>query len=147
MVQSFIGGATMAAKHDFSGPDGMKKKIRLLASNCADATQGLSRTLLLAVSAPDPMSTPDAEYSSPRGIRIQTLDKGMRSKDIALLLGSMMGFIDQIENGFAMEFGDEFHTLVDEARDSYGHSVMMDLVPVVLMESKPWKSREGVRKS
>lgn len=137
----------MAVTHEFSGPDGMQQKIRMLASNCAGATEGVARTLLIAVSSPDPVSTPDCEQAGPRGFRIQTLDKDIEAKDIALLLGSMMGFIEQIEHQYAVEFGEEFHAMVDEARDSHGHSVSMSVVPTEPMESKPWKSREGVRDS
>ena len=72
----------MATTHTFNGPEGMARKIRLLASNCEAATAGLSRTLLLGVSAPDPVGTPDCEHADPRGIRIQTLDKGMTSTDM-----------------------------------------------------------------
>ena len=38
----------MTTAHTFDGPDGMARKIRLLASNCEAATAGLSRTLLIA---------------------------------------------------------------------------------------------------
>ena len=89
----------MAAKHEFRGPDGMARKIRLLASNCEAATEGMSRTLLIAVSAPDPVSTPDCEHASPRGFRIQTLDDGMGPNEIATLMGTIYGFLDTIEDG------------------------------------------------
>ena len=43
----------MTTGHTFNGPDGMARKIRLLASNCETATAELSRTLLIAVSGED----------------------------------------------------------------------------------------------
>ena len=90
----------MTTAHAFNGPDGMARKIRLLASNCETATAGLSRTLLIAVSSPDPVSTPDCEHAAPRGIRIQTLDKGMTSTDIAVLMGTLYGMLDTIEHEY-----------------------------------------------
>lgn len=91
----------MTTAHTFNGPDGMARKIRLLASNCEAATEGMSRTLLIAVSAPDPVSTPDCEHASPRGFRIQTLDDAMGPNEIATLMGTIYGFLDTIEDGYA----------------------------------------------
>ena len=131
----------MTTAHTFNGPDGMARKIRLLASNCEGATAGLSRTLLIAVSAPDPVSTPDCENADPRGIRIQTLDKGMTSTDIAVLMGTLYGMLDTIEHEYAREFGDGFRESVDEARRTHGHGQRMAVVPVVPMDTKPWQTR------
>ena len=131
----------MTTAHAFNGPDGMARKIRLLASNCEGATAGLSRTLLIAVSAPDPVSTPDCENADPRGIRIQTLDKGMTSTDIAVLMGTLYGMLDTIEHEYAREFGDGFRESVDEARGTHGHGQRMAVVPVVPMDTKPWQTR------
>ena len=137
----------MTTTHTFDGPEGMARKIRLLASNCEAATAGLSRTLLLAVSAPDPVSTPDCEYADPRGIRIQTLDKGMTSTDIAVLMGTLYGMLDTIEHEYAREFGDGFRESVDEARGTHGHGQRMAVVPVVPMDTKPWQTRVSERGS
>lgn len=137
----------MTTAHTFNGPDGMAKKIRLLASNCEAATAGLSRTLLIAVSAPDPVSTPDCEHADPRGIRIQTLDKGMRSTDIAVLMGTLYGMLDTIEHEYACEFGDGFREAVDEARGTHGHGQRMAVVPVVDMHTKPLQARMSERGS
>ena len=131
----------MTTAHTFDGPDGMARKIRLLASNCEAATAGLSRTLLIAVTAPDPVSTPDCEHADARGIRIQTLDKGMTSSDIAVLMGTLYGMLDVIEDGYAREFGDGFREAVDEARGTHGHGQRMAVVPVVPMDTKPWQTR------
>ena len=95
----------MAAKHEFRGPDGMARKIRLLA-----------------VSVPDPVSTPDCEHASPRGFRIQTLDDGMGPNEIATLMGTIYGFLDTIEDGYAREFGESFREAVDRARGTHGHA-------------------------
>jgi len=137
----------MTTAHTFNGPDGMARKIRLLASNCEAATVELSRTLLIAVSAPDPMSTPDCEHADPRGIRIQTLDKGMTSTDIAALMGTLYGMLDVIEDGYSREFGDGFRDAVDEARGTHGHGQRMAVVPVVLMDTTPWQARVSERGS
>ena len=131
----------MTTTHTFNGPDGMARKIRLLASNCEAATAGLSRTLLIAVSAPDPVGTPDCEHADLRGIRIQTLDKGMTSTDIATLMGVVYGMLDVIEDGYAREFGEGFREAVDEARGTHGHGQRMAVVPVVPMDTKPWQTR------
>ena len=131
----------MTTGHTFNGPDGMARKIRLLASNCETATAELSRTLLIAVSAPDPLSTPDCEHADPRGIRIQTLDKGMTSTDIAVLMGTLYGMLDVIEDEYAREFGDGFREAVDDARGTHGHGPRMAVVPVVPMDTKPWRRR------
>ena len=136
----------MTAMHEFDGPDGMTQKIRLLARNCDAATRGLSRTLLIAVSMPDPLSTPDCEHAGPRGIRIQTLDKGMTSTDIAVLMGTIYGMLDTIEDGYTHTFGEDFRESVDTARGTYGHAWGMSVVPVVPLETKAWKSREIVQK-
>lgn len=137
----------MTMTHTFEGPDGMAKKIRLLASNCEAATAGLSRTLLIVVSSPDPMSTPDCEHADPCGIRIQTLDKGMTSTDIATLMGTVYGMLDVIEDGYARKFGDDFREAVDEARGTHGHGQRMAVVPVVPMETNPWRARVSDRGS
>jgi len=137
----------MTTTHTFNGPDGMARKIRLLASNCEAATAGLSRTLLIAVSVPDPVSTPDCEHASPRGFRIQTLDKGMTSTDIAALMGVLFGMLDVIEDGYAREFGEGFREAVDEARSTHGHGQRMAVVPVVPMDTKPWQTRVSDRGS
>ena len=137
----------MTTAHTFNGPDGMARKIRLLASNCEGATAGLSRTLLIAVSAPDPVSTPDCENADPRGIRIQTLDKGMTSTDIAVLMGTLYGMLDVIEDGYSRGFGDGFREAVDEARGTHGHGQRMAVVPVVPMDTKPWQTRVSERGS
>lgn len=137
----------MTTTHMFNGPDGMARKIRLLASNCEAATAGLSRTLLIAVSAPDPVSMPDFEHAAPRGIRIQTLDKGMTSTDIAVLMGTLYGMLDVIEDGYSREFGDSFREAVDEARGTHGHGQRMTVVPVFATDTKPWQARVGGRGS
>lgn len=131
----------MTTAHTFSGPDGMARKIRLLASNCEAATEGLSRTLLLAVSVPDPVSTPDCKHASPRGFRIQTLDDGMGPDEIATLLGAIYGFCDTIEDGYAREFGESFREAVDRARGIHGHASGMAVVPVEPSRSRPWPQR------
>lgn len=131
----------MTTAHTFNGPDGMARKIRLLAGNCEAATAGFSRTLLVAVSAQDPVRTPDSEHADPRGIRIQTLDKGMTSTDIAVLMGTLYGMLDTIEHEYAREFGDGFRESVDEARGTHGHGQRMAVVPVVPMDTKPWQTR------
>ena len=137
----------MTTAHTFNGPDGMARKIRVLASNCEAATVGLSRSLLIAVSSPDPVSTPDCEHAGPRGIRIQTLDKGMASTYIAALMGTLYGMLDTIEHEYAREFGDGFREAVDEARGTHGHGQRMAVVPVVPMETKPWQARVSERGS
>ena len=137
----------MTTAHTFNGPDGMARKIRLLASNCETATAELSRTLLIAVTAPDPVSTPDCEHADARGIRIQTLDKGMTSSDIAVLMGTLYGMLDVIEDEYAREFGDGFREAVDEARGTHGHGQRMAVVPVVPMDTKPWQTRVSERGS
>lgn len=137
----------MTTAHTFNGPDGIARKIRLLASNCEAATAGLSRTLLIAVTAPDPVSTPDCEHAAPRGIRIQTLDKGMTNTDIAVLMGTLYGMLDVIEDGYSREFGDGFREAVDEARGTHGHGQRMAVVPVVPMDTKPWQTRVSERGS
>lgn len=137
----------MTTTHTFNGPNGMARKIRLLASNCEAATAGLSRTLLIAVSAPDPVGTPDCEHAAPRGIRIQTLDKGMTSTDIAVLMGTLYGMLDVIEDEYSREFGDSFREAVDEARGTHGHGQRMAVVPAVPMDTKPWQARVGGRGS
>lgn len=122
----------------FAGRDGMTNKIRLLASNCAGATEGFSRTLLIAVSAPDPAGTPDCEMAGPRAVRIQTLDSGMKSADIAVLMGTIYGLLDTIEDDYTREFGEEFRDEVDAARESHGHAVGVVFVPVEPSTSRPW---------
>lgn len=134
----------MAARHEFRGADGMARKIRLLASNCEAATEGLSRTLLIAVSAPDPVSTPDCEHASPRGFRLQTLDDDMAPNEIATLMGTIYGFLDTIEDSYAREFGDSFREAVDRARSTHGHASGMAVVPVEPSRSRPWP-RDGAR--
>ena len=128
----------MAAKYEFHGLDGMARKIRLLASNCEAATEGMSRTLLIAVSAPDPVTTPDCEHASPRGFRIQTLDDGMGPNEIATLMGTIYGFLDTIEDGYAREFGESFREAVDQARGTHGHASGMAVVPVEPSRSRSW---------
>jgi len=128
----------MAAKHEIPGPDGMAHKIRLLASACEAATEGMPRTLLIAVSAPDPVSTPDCAHASPRGFRIQTLDDGMGPNEIATLMGTIYGFLDTIEDGYAREFGESFRDAVDDARGTHGHASGMAVVPTEPSRSRPW---------
>jgi len=128
----------MATAHTFNGPDGMARKIRLLASNCEAAIEGLSRTLLLAVSVPDPVSTPDCQHASPRGFRIQTLDDGMGPNEIATLMGTIYGFLDTIEDGYTREYGESFREAVDQARSTHGHASGMAVVPVEQLRSRPW---------
>ncbi|MEO1583763.1 MAG: hypothetical protein AAFR96_04225 [Planctomycetota bacterium] len=131
----------MAAKHEFCGRDGMARKIRLLACSCEAATEGLSRTLLIAVSAPDPVSTPDCEHASPRGFWIQTLDEGTGPDEIATLMGTIYGFLDTIEDEYTREFGEPFREAVDEARGTHGHASGMAVVPVEPSNSRPWPQR------
>lgn len=131
----------MGVRKTFEGRDGMTRKIRMLASNCASATDGFSRTLLIAVSAPDPVGTPDCEMSGPRAIRIQTLDSGMKSADIAVLMGTIYGLLDTIEDDYTQEFGEGFRDHVDAARESYGHAVGVVFVPVEPSESRPWRRK------
>jgi hypothetical protein len=131
----------MAAKHEFPGANGMARKIRLLASNCEAATEGMSRTLLIAVSVPDPVSTPDCEHASPRGFRIHTLDDGVGPNEVALLMGTIYGFLDTIEDEYAREFGESFREAVDDARGTHGHASGMAVVPVEPSKSRPWPQR------
>ena len=129
----------MGVRKTFEGRDGMIRKIRMLASNCASATDGFSRTLLIAVSAPDPVGTPDCEMSGPRAVRIQTLDSGMKSADIAVLMGTIYGLLDTIEDDYTREFGEGFRERVDTARGCYGHAVGVVFVPVEPSKSRPWR--------
>lgn len=123
----------MTARFAFSGPDGMARKLRLLTANCEAATAGFARTLLIAVSAPDPLSTPGCRHAGPRGIRVQTLDVGMRPKDLALLVGTIYGLLDRLEDAYTLEFGEDFRGLVDEARSLYGHETGIGEDP-----DEPW---------
>ena len=102
----------------------------------------MSRTLLLAVSAPDPATTRDCEHAEPRGFWIHRLDTQISMKTVAELLGSMQGLIDMLEHTYTMEFGDEFRELIDDARER-GHSIRMNTVPVTPVEATPWPPRES----
>lgn len=112
-------------KYRFSGKEGMKSKIRQLAFNLQSSIVGLPRTMVFAVSAPDPMSTPDCQMSNPLGVKILGLDHQMNQNDIALLIGITYGFLDQYEDQYTMDYGEEFREAVDLARSIYGHSIGM----------------------
>ncbi len=114
-----------APKYRFIGKEGMDFKIRQLAFNCQKAIVGLPRTMVFAVSCPDPASTPDCQMSNPRGARVVGLDHNMNKNDIALLIGMMYGFLDQHEDRYTTEYGEEFRDAVDLARSVYGHSTAM----------------------
>jgi len=114
-----------APKYRFIGEEGMKSKIRQLAFNCQNAIVGLPRTMVFAVSCPDPTSTPDCKMANPRGVRIIGLDYSMNKNDIALLIGMMYGFLDQHEDRYTTEYGEEFREAVDLSRSIYGHSIGM----------------------
>jgi len=102
------------------------------------------RTLLLAVTAPDPGSTPDCEMASPRGFWINTLDSQMDHRDVARLLGSMLGVIEMIEHDYTMEFGEEIRELIDDARGS-GHAMRWNIVPTESTDARPWSRSAGSR--
>tara|TARA_R110002072_G_scaffold42064_11_gene118046 strand:- start:70117 stop:70539 length:423 start_codon:yes stop_codon:yes gene_type:complete len=134
-----------APKYRFIGKEGMDFKIRQLAFNCQKAIVGLPRTMVFAVSCPDPASTPDCQMSNPRGARVVGLDHNMNKNDIALLIGMMYGFLDQHEDRYTTEYGGEFRDAVDLARSIYGHSTAMSRAivnPPGSHEDAPkWKDR------
>lgn len=111
----------------FRGSDGMDRKIRVIANRCSAATRGMSRTLLLAVSAPDPVSTPDCEHAEARGFWVHQLDTKITVKSMAEMLGSMQGLIDMLENDLTLEFGEEVRELIDDARGR-SHTIRMNMV-------------------
>lgn len=122
----------MTIQNVFAGRDGMARKIRTLAAGCTRVTEGFSRTLLIAVSAPDPVGTPDCEMAAPRAVRIQILDDRMTSTEIAQLIGTIYGLLDTIEDDYMREFGEGFRDAVDNARDAHGHAVGVALMPAEL---------------
>jgi len=132
-------------KYKFDGKQGMDFKIRQLAFNCQKAIVGLPRTMVFAVSCPDPASTPDCKMANPRGAKIIGLDHSMNKNDIALLIGMMYGFLDQYEDRYFLDFGEEFREAVDLARSIYGHSVAMSSAivnpPRSLEDAPKWKDQ------
>ncbi|MBL4698816.1 MAG: hypothetical protein JKX70_08270 [Phycisphaerales bacterium] len=135
-----------APKYKFAGKEGMDFKICQLAFNCQKAIVDLPRTMAFAVSCPDPASTPDCEMANPRGARIVGLDHNMNKNDIALLIGMMYGFLDQHEDRYTTDYGEEFRDAVDLARSVYGHSVAMSTAivnPPRSLENAPkWKNQK-----
>ena len=130
----------MDAQICFRGSDGLDKKIRMLAGRCSGVTRGMPRTLLLAVSAADPTTTPDCEHAEPRAFWINQLDTQITFKAAAEMIGAMQGLIDMLEHNFTTEFGDEFREAIDDARGS-GHSVRMNTVPTEPVTARPWPHR------
>lgn len=130
----------MDAQICFRGRDGMDRKIRMIAGRCSGVTRGMPRTLLLAVTAPDPTTTPDCEHAAPRAFWINQLDTQITFKAAAEMLGAMQGLIDMLEHNFVMEFGDEFREAIDEAR-SRGHTVRRNMVPTEPVEARSWPQR------
>ena len=134
----------MPAKYEFQGTDGLDRKFRTLAGKCKSALDGMPRTLLLAVTAPDPGSTPDCEMASPRGLWINTIDSQIHARDVARVVGSMMGMLEKYEHELAMEFGEEIREAVDDARD-FGHAMRWGCVPMESMEARPWSRAKVTR--
>jgi hypothetical protein len=120
----------MVNQHKFSGTDGMLNKIRLLTSNCASAIDGMPRSMVIGVTAPDPVSTPDCTHHGLRGFKILTLDNGLTPTDIATLLGAIYGMLDVFEDECTQRFGEEFREFVDDARDTHGHARGMAVTPL-----------------
>ena len=130
----------MDANFCFRGGDGLDKKIRMIAGRCSGATRGMPRTLLLAITAPDPTTTPDCEHAEPRACWINQLDMQITFKAAAEMIGAMQGLVDMLENQFVNEFGDEFREAIDDARGR-GHSVRMNMVPTEPVTARPWPKR------
>lgn len=120
----------MVNQHKFSGTDGMLNKIRLLTSNCARAIDGMPRTMVIGVTAPDPVSTPDCTHHGLRGFKLLTIDNGLTPADIATLLGTLYGMLDVLEDECSQRFGEEFRESVDDARDTHGHARGMAVTPL-----------------
>ena len=130
----------MDANLCFSGGDGLDKKVRVIAGRCSGATRGMPRTLLIAITAPDPTTTPDCEHAEPHAFWINQLDTQVTFKAAAEMLGAMQGLIDMLEGEFVDRFGDEFRVAIDDARGR-GHRVQMDMVPTEPVEARPWTQR------
>jgi len=118
----------------------MDKKVRMIAGRCNGAIRGLPRTMLLAVSAPDPVTTPECEHAEPRVFWINQLDTQITFKAAAEMLGAMQGLIDMLEGEFVDRFGQEFREVIDDARGR-GHSVRMNMVPTEPVTAHPWPKR------
>lgn len=138
-----------APKYKFIGKEGMNFKIRQLAFICQKAIVGFPRTMVFAVSCPDPASTPDCEMANPRGARVIGLDHNMNKNDIALLIGMMHGFLDQHEDFYTTEYEESFREAVDLSWSIYGHSVAMSkeiVYPQGNFEDAPkWKDQNTLR--
>lgn len=130
----------MDAQICFRGSDGMDRKIRMIAGRCSGVTSGMPRTLLLAVTAPDPTTTPDCEHAAPRAFWINQLDTQITLKAAAEMLGAMQGLIDMLESEYVNEFGDEFREAIDDAR-ARGHTVRRNMVPTEPVEARSWPQR------
>jgi hypothetical protein len=128
----------MALRYRFPGTGGLDQKFRTLAGKCKAAVEGMPRTMLIAVTAPDPGSTPDCEIASPRGLWINTIDSQIHERDMARVLGAMMGMLEKFEHELAMEFGEEIYELVDDARN-FGHAMRWSFVPVSSTQVRPWR--------
>jgi hypothetical protein len=128
----------MALRYRFPGTGGLDQKFRTLARGCERAVEGMSRTMLIAVTAPDPGSTPDCEIASPRGLWINTIDSQIHERDMARVLGAMMGMLEKFEHELAMEFGEQVHEMVDDARN-FGHAMRWSFVPVSSTQVSPWR--------
>ena len=131
----------MTTQHEFSGQDGMSRKIRTLALSCKAAAEGMPKTLVVGISLPDPMTTPDCEHAAPRGFRLQTLDEDISMEEVATLLGTTYGLLDSFEDYYSRELGERFRELADEARGTYGHGSGMGVVKVEPMKLPAWSSR------
>lgn len=108
----------------------MAAKMQTLSLNCRMAMTGLPRTMIFAVSCPDPTSTPGAMNAGPQGVRLLGLDDDIKINDMATLIGMMYGYLDNFEDYHTIEFGEKFRESVDLARSTYGHSVSMKSVIV-----------------
>jgi len=94
----------------------------MIAEKCRMAAEGTPRTLLLAVTAPDPEMTPDSENASPQGFWINTIDSETGAREYALVLGAMLGLIEKLEHDLVVEFGDDLREVIDDAR-GFGHAI------------------------
>lgn len=130
----------MATKQKFLGPDGLDRKVRLLAGKCKAVTDGMPRTLLMAATLPDPESTPDCEQAMPRAFWINRIDSQVTLKSIADLLGSLLAIIEMIEHEYTLDFGEEFRDHVDDARVN-GHAARPNIMPTEPTQASPWPRR------
>ena len=121
----------------FKGSDGLDKKIRMIAGRCAGAARGFPRTMVVAVTLPDPEVTPDCQHEDPRAVWVNQFDTRMTPNAVASLLGAMQSVIDFLEDGYYEEFGPEIREGFDDVRARM-HGLRANTVAMEPLAARSW---------